>query len=207
MPRDSLCLSCHRILKGFLAPCRYCLCPALWRWCYNVLVGSRVSRLSPWLGCGKKALFCALQSPGRACCSIDFWEASGFLLMTRSSLLPDSAMSGTTRQQSKSLVRTWLTCQAKKSHFQWLVQPLLPNPEANGWIPRGTTMPFGYLVHYLSSATACWELKSKATSFCPHTKITLVSLLLLHATPVYSRRKQSLEWRAASLETSGGQGP
>lgn len=173
-------LAITEILKGFffLAPCRYCLFVPLYKkCCYNVLVGSRVSRLPPWLGCWKKALFCSLQSPGRACCSTDFWEASGFLLMTRSSLLPDSAMSGTTRQQSKSLVRTWLTCQAKKSHFQWLSQPPLPNPEANCLIPKadravwlhGDTRCSG---HYSSSASACWELKSKTPSPCPHTKIT-----------------------------------
>lgn len=36
--------------------------------------------------------------------------ASGLRLMTNSRTLPASARSGTARQQSKSRVRTWLTC-------------------------------------------------------------------------------------------------
>lgn len=37
--------------------------------------------------------------------------ARGFLLMTSSSLSPASVIRGTARQQSKSRVRTWFTCQ------------------------------------------------------------------------------------------------
>lgn len=80
--------------------------------CYNVFVGSRVSVfMLPCSVCWRKALFWSLHSPlAEGCWSeLPFWDASGFLLMTSSSLLPDSAIRGTTRQQSKSLVRTWFT--------------------------------------------------------------------------------------------------
>lgn len=132
MPRDYLCFKCHRNLKGIfflLAPCRESFVLLYKKRCYNVLVGSRISKLPPWLGCWKKALFCSLHSPGRVC-SIDFCAASGFLLITRSSLLPDSAMRGTTRQQSKSLVRTWLTWKVKKSRFALLWQSEFLKPRA-----------------------------------------------------------------------------
>lgn len=86
-----------------------------------------MSTWPPWLGCCKNALFCSPHSPGRVC-SMDFCEASGFRLITRSSLLPDSAMRGTTRQQSKSRVRTWFTCKGEKSRSGY--RPSFPRPRS-----------------------------------------------------------------------------
>lgn len=95
--------------------------------CYNVFVGSRVSVLTlvrPL--CWRKAAFGSPHSPlPEVCSELPFWDASGFLLMTSSSLLPDSAMRGTTKQQSKSLVRTWFTCRSLSYGFK---PPRSPGP-------------------------------------------------------------------------------
>lgn len=77
--------------------------------CYNVLVESLISIAArrPLVGLVKGSVRSVHSSAGRLEPSgTSFWEeAMGFLLMTKSSLLPDSAIKGTTKQQSKSLVR------------------------------------------------------------------------------------------------------
>lgn len=76
--------------------------------CYNVLVESLISIAArrPLVGLVKGSVRSVHSSAGRLEPSgASFWEAMGFLLMTKSSLLPDSAIKGTTKQQSKSLVR------------------------------------------------------------------------------------------------------
>lgn len=87
--------------------------------CYKVLLGSLPSDPASLEFCW--AASCARGSAGSvqpAASSAGSWFSSegevaaeaGFRLITRSSLFPDSAIRGTTKQQSKSLVRTWLIC-------------------------------------------------------------------------------------------------
>lgn len=61
---------------------------------------------------------CADQSsefdgPSQSLGSIESAAASGFLLMTNSRLSPVSIIRGTVRQQSKSLVLIWFTCNTR----------------------------------------------------------------------------------------------
>lgn len=98
--------------------------------CYKVLLGSLSSSPASvelcW-PCSSPAAGCSIGSPGPvqfAASSLDNGfssegcEETGFRLMTRSSLFPDSAIRGTTKQQSKSLVRTWFICGTKQAYIQ-----------------------------------------------------------------------------------------
>lgn len=91
--------------------------------CYKVLLGSLpsdpTSREFCWAApCGRGSDG-SVQPIGS---SLGSWFSSegevaaeaGFRLITRSSLFPDSAIRGTTKQQSNSLVRTWLICNRKR---------------------------------------------------------------------------------------------
>lgn len=106
--------------------------------CYKVLLGSLPSDPA-------SLEFCWVTSSGRGSAgsvqptgsSPGSWFSSdgevaaevGFRLITRSSLFPDSAIRGTTKQQSKSLVRTWLICNRKNTCCIKLT---------NGFRPRST---------------------------------------------------------------------
>lgn len=91
--------------------------------CYKVLLGSLPSDPTGlefcWAAsCGRGSAGSVQptgSSPGSWFSSVGEVEAdAGFRLITRSSLFPDSAIRGTTKQQSKSLVLTWLICNRKK---------------------------------------------------------------------------------------------
>lgn len=116
-----LSLNLREILNGFSTIIVFCCQVSLSSgFCYKVFVGSRVSILTLLCPlCWRKAALGSLHSPlPEVCCSeLPFWDASGFLLMTSSSLLPDSAIRGTTKQQSKSLVRTWFTWLMRRLNF------------------------------------------------------------------------------------------
>lgn len=92
--------------------------------CYKVLLGSLPSDPASlefcWAASWGRGSAESVQPTGS---SPGSWFSSegevsaeaGFRLITRSSLFPDSAIRGTTKQQSKSLVRTWLIWNRKNA--------------------------------------------------------------------------------------------
>lgn len=110
-------------------------CPACWTWVWrsvwevqcdtldsarcDVCAGPRCCSVFKSYPSGHSAMLlvlpCADQSnefdgPSQSLGSIESAAASGFLLMTNSRLSPVSIIRGTVRQQSKSLVLIWFTC-------------------------------------------------------------------------------------------------